>query len=321
MRFVHEEGGDFADLVDIVANERGVRRSLVEKDYWVTHALWALSALGLEVWFKGGTSLSKGFGLIERFSEDLDLKLDRGMLASLPQVSNWKSEGTKATSERRAFFEALLPVLTVPDCNVSIDLATVDKSWRGANYRVSYPSAYAAELPAEVSGHILLEVGSARVTPFVARDITSWVHDRLDDSGFATKFGDNRAHDIRCVHPAVTLLEKLDALHRRFPNDKAAAPTFVRHYEDAARLVVAADSFLPLDGYEDIRALANEMVSQRQLIALPTPEDSAFTPSDESRWKEIRRAHDAILPMFWGPRMTIEEACDAIRAWINVAFY
>lgn len=43
MRFVHEEGGDFADLVDIVANERGVQRSLVEKDYWVTHALWALS--------------------------------------------------------------------------------------------------------------------------------------------------------------------------------------------------------------------------------------------------------------------------------------
>ena len=40
----------------------------------MTHTLWALRAAGFEIWFKGGTSLSKGFALIERFSEDLDLK-------------------------------------------------------------------------------------------------------------------------------------------------------------------------------------------------------------------------------------------------------
>jgi len=48
---------------------------MVEKDYWICHALWALEGSGAEFWFKGGTSLAKGFRLIPRFSEDLDLVL------------------------------------------------------------------------------------------------------------------------------------------------------------------------------------------------------------------------------------------------------
>lgn len=54
MSFVHENADELADLVQIVAGERGLRRSIVEKDYWVTHTLWALSKSGLEFWFKGG---------------------------------------------------------------------------------------------------------------------------------------------------------------------------------------------------------------------------------------------------------------------------
>jgi predicted nucleotidyltransferase component of viral defense system len=42
--------------------------------------LWALHTQGLEVWFKGGTSLSKGVGLIERFSEDIDLKRETAIV-------------------------------------------------------------------------------------------------------------------------------------------------------------------------------------------------------------------------------------------------
>ena len=72
MTFIHEDR-DFDDLLTIVADQRGLTTGLVEKDYWVTHALWALQYQGFDIWFKGGTSLSKGFGLIERFSEDLDL--------------------------------------------------------------------------------------------------------------------------------------------------------------------------------------------------------------------------------------------------------
>ena len=87
MSFVHENAEEFADLVQIVSGERGLRRSSVKKDYWVTHTLWALTTMGLDVWFKGGTSLSKGFGLIERFSEDLDLKIEPGTVTAVPGCS------------------------------------------------------------------------------------------------------------------------------------------------------------------------------------------------------------------------------------------
>ena len=65
MSFPHD-AADFDDLLQIVAEKRRLGVALVEKDYWVTHTLWALQAQGFDIWFKGGTSLSKGFGLIER---------------------------------------------------------------------------------------------------------------------------------------------------------------------------------------------------------------------------------------------------------------
>jgi predicted nucleotidyltransferase component of viral defense system len=50
-------------------------RTLVEKDYWIMHCLWGLKSQGSTFELKGGTSLSKGFGIIKRFSEDIDIRL------------------------------------------------------------------------------------------------------------------------------------------------------------------------------------------------------------------------------------------------------
>jgi predicted nucleotidyltransferase component of viral defense system len=56
---------------------RGLREALIEKDYYVTEALRLIGqAAGDKVIFKGGTSLSKGWSLIQRFSEDIDIFLD-----------------------------------------------------------------------------------------------------------------------------------------------------------------------------------------------------------------------------------------------------
>lgn len=52
MTFIHDDP-DFEALLQIVANDRRLNIALVEKDYWVTHTLWALHAQGFEVWFKG----------------------------------------------------------------------------------------------------------------------------------------------------------------------------------------------------------------------------------------------------------------------------
>jgi predicted nucleotidyltransferase component of viral defense system len=60
---------DFAALIRIVAAERGIDPAMVEKDYWLMHSLYGLQKQGFKFALKGGTSLSKGHGIIDRFSE------------------------------------------------------------------------------------------------------------------------------------------------------------------------------------------------------------------------------------------------------------
>ncbi len=81
--FLHDDP-EFGDALAIVADQRGLSEPLVEKDYWITHTLWALAEAKLTVSLKGGTSLSKGFGLIQRFSEDLDVKIESPELPPVP---------------------------------------------------------------------------------------------------------------------------------------------------------------------------------------------------------------------------------------------
>src|SRR5206468_820952 len=156
------------------------------------------------------------------------------------------------------------------------------------------------------------EIDSARVVPFVPRDLTSFVHDHLAETGLASDYDDNRPHAVRCVHPLVTLLEKLDALDRRAPRPDVDAVTYVRHYEDAAHIVRAFGTLPLLPDHRDVRGLAGEMNAQRQLGRLPAPEDPAFDPSRLVHGDRIREAYEAVGPMYWGPRLSLDEACEAI---------
>jgi hypothetical protein len=71
-KFCHDLD-DFDALCRAIAGEKVIPEQLVEKDYWIMHCLWGLQQLGLKFHMKGGTSLSKGWGLLERFSEDIDI--------------------------------------------------------------------------------------------------------------------------------------------------------------------------------------------------------------------------------------------------------
>ena len=66
----------FADLIRIVAEEKGIDPSLVEKDYWIMHCLYGLQKLNMKFKLKGGTSLSKVHKIIGRFSEDIDIRIE-----------------------------------------------------------------------------------------------------------------------------------------------------------------------------------------------------------------------------------------------------
>lgn len=316
MSFIHDDK-DFDALLRIVAEKRKLSVGLVEKDYWVTHVLWALQHLGFDVWFKGGTSLSKGFGLIERFSEDLDLKLEPGRVTGIPPVNDWKREGTQVVSARKAHLQALAAAISVPGMTVSLDKDLVDEHWRSVNIRVAYPAKHLGSLSGVLKPFVLLEVGSARVTPSVPCDMAAFVHDELSAQGQLSTYDDNRPKQVRCVHPLVTLLEKIDALVRRVPNPDREPATFVRHYEDAARIITAAGNLPRLDGYASPRELADDMVSEKQIKPVPAPEHPAFVVPNNERGHAIRGAYETIAPMFWGARKTLDECTKDIREWLE----
>ena len=74
--YLHEDRETFRDLIEQVADKSGRTAIVVEKDYYVTLILKLLSEKLEQCVFKGGTSLSKGFHVIDRFSEDIDITFD-----------------------------------------------------------------------------------------------------------------------------------------------------------------------------------------------------------------------------------------------------
>lgn len=310
--FIHDNDRDFRALLKLSAERhKAVKPVYIEKDYWVTHTLDALQRAGFEVHFKGGTSLSKGYNLIERFSEDLDLKLDA---AFLPEVSDklWKSTESKGFEARRRFFDALLQhelgaPLTwseLPDFN--------DDKLRNIGIRVDYPLTNAGTDPL-MRRYVLLEVGRARVTPHVETAVSSWVHDELERAGETV-----HRPVVRCVHPLVTFFEKCSALQGRAGRDDVEPARYVRHFEDAVHIIRAWDAGrLPVvDGFASPQALAQELLKTKDIKPLD-PDHPAFTLPSTERAQRQRDALKALDPYFWGPRVPLDDAAAEIRAWLR----
>ena len=73
---LHNDKDTFEQIILKVSNETGIEASIIEKDYYVTLFLKRIIELQPNIIFKGGTSLSKCYKLINRFSEDIDLNID-----------------------------------------------------------------------------------------------------------------------------------------------------------------------------------------------------------------------------------------------------
>ena len=314
MRFLHDEP-DFGELLGVVSrlNPARIGPALIEKDYWVTHALWSLQHQGFELWFKGGTSLSKGFGLVQRFSEDLDLKLEAGSAKGIPAVENWKSTGTRAVVGRRRFFEAIESRLEIPSCTI-VRPGRSDDCCRERVIQVLYPGAHLGSLLPVMRPFVQLELGSARVVPAVERELDSWVHQHARSRGWPNGVADNRPVRLRCVHPLVTLVEKLEALSRRFSRENADPAGYVRHYEDAACIIRNLDTLPALE--QSPRQLIDAMVSTGDLKAAPRADDPAYHPREGARWAPTLAAYRAIGSMHWGKRQSLTDACVSIRSWL-----
>ncbi|WP_135210284.1 nucleotidyl transferase AbiEii/AbiGii toxin family protein [Vitreimonas flagellata] len=282
MRLLHEEP-DFADLLAVTGRSLGTDPSLVEKDYWIMHALWGLQQLGRRFELKGGTSLSKGYGIIDRFSEDIDIRIEPP--ADLPVGANHDKE--HHAEARRAFYDGLAQSIVISGFGkVERDTAFDDTRYRSGGVRLLYQSAF--PLPAGIKQGVLLEAGFDQVAPNRPRDISSWAYDAASRAG-VTDIIDNRALGVPCYEPGYTLVEKLQTIstkHRQHQATGKMPQNFMRHYYDVYCLLADRDvqSFIGTALYVAHKAKRFPAADNQDIAA-----NDAFVLSDTS----IRSAYEA----------------------------
>ncbi|HEY4289168.1 MAG TPA: nucleotidyl transferase AbiEii/AbiGii toxin family protein [Puia sp.] len=229
------------------ATETGMTEKAVEKDWWVTLVLRAIFTLPMaeHFVFKGGTSLSKGWGLIERLSEDIDIALapeafDREyrLTPTHSYVKTLKREGTAYTSTVIAdAMHAKLLEMGVPDILFSLSVTLIPPTRPDTDPQtvlVHYVSLYPANK--YIADTVKVEFGvRALKEPFADVSITSEIGRHIRVISYT-----EQPFSVRAVLPEKTLIEKLLLLHEKFtggePEQIKIAERQSRHLADIVRL-------------------------------------------------------------------------------------
>ena len=222
-------------LFEVVANEKQLLPAIIEKDYWLMHCLWGIQMQGLQFELKGGTSLSKGFVIIERFSEDIDIQIH-------PQNEDIKigknQDKLSHITSRVNFFESITQQLTISGLKFYRDTSFDDPSgkMRSAGIKAEYDSMFGGEI--SLKDGVILELGFDQTTPFLNCDITSWAFDKA--LSFNLPIIDNRAKQVACYCPEYTFVEKLQTISTKYrlqQENKIMPINFLRHYYDVYKLL------------------------------------------------------------------------------------
>lgn len=205
---LHTDKAAYDELLTLAAERSGIERYKVEKDYWVCKMLREISQSehGDKVYFKGGTSLSKGYGLINRFSEDLDLFVFSG-----------NPTGSK-TAEKRIVADVSHFLI-----ERNSDFYRDSEAVSGGNFR-KLPFLYADDTSGTgLKQHLEVEIKccdladkSRMYHPHERRTITPIVTEFLYGIGnvelvkrFALK-----PFEVNCVDPRKTLCDKISRMVR-----------------------------------------------------------------------------------------------------------
>jgi hypothetical protein len=256
---------DFRDLIVITSEDLGIIPELGEKDYWVTRVLRALatnSSLKKQIIFKGGTSLSKGWKLIDRFSEDADL------LTTGPEFS-----APPGKAERANLFRQIVECVEreTPLKRPSIEKLPEDEQnflyFRGkwnCSVRLPLPGRHIARGSNPVE-YVFLEMGF-RGGPHPIEMVS--LNSLIGEAILAGKTGDadrlsDYAEDFQpfefvLLHPTRTFVEKLLALDAS--SAKGIEHVRTRHYSDICSLYNRFEGMQTFIRGPELRQLARDAI-------------------------------------------------------------
>ena len=309
MIFIHQDPA-FRQLLTPVTRDLDLSPEEAERAYWVDHVLWGLQAAGLDLCLRGETSLRTGFGLIDDFSDAIHIGILDGQTV-LPTVNDWNSNEPSAIRERTAFFRAVAN-LSIPDVKFRSEEMEMAEDGHWASITATFP--HSRRKKAFTGGRTTLEItiGHGRKAPLVNQALRSEVHQALGTKGKPGRYIPNRLSSIPCVHPLVTLIEKLDLISDAFQAEREPAE-YAHHYIHVMRILQKEATLLPLaQGTHD---LVRTMYREGWIRRMPFAEDPAFNPSNESPWPEIRRAVSSVAEMLWAGPNEVGLITASIRVW------
>lgn len=221
------ESTAFPDAVAVAAEVLGIRPVLIEKDYWVTYILrnLAFSKYADIIVFKGGTSLSKAFNCIERFSEDIDLALlsQEGMTGS--KIKKLLSEIDHTITEGMEYVKG-------------------DKKGRNRKTWYNYPKTQSGQSFGAVKELIQLEINAfTNPVPHVRRQIKTYLYDFLLSRGNVDLINQYRLEpfELNILSLERTFFEKTLSLNRLSYEGIDILKEKIRHFYDLHQLYHRTD--------------------------------------------------------------------------------
>lgn len=236
--------------IEATAAMMNLREHVIEKDYWIVWTLWRifdLPKLRPHLTFKGGTSLSKVYGVIKRFSEDLDLSIEKDFFGfgneNSPDLASSRKKRTLALEELSGACSQYVQTTLMESLKSDFSKTLGNEnSWEisvdefdsdGQTLLFSYPSLY-QNPGAYVRPSIRLEMGArSEHWPVSEQRVQSFVKERLKENVEEPEF------KIKVLNIERTFWEKATILHAytHIPADKKIPQRLARHYYDMHCLI------------------------------------------------------------------------------------
>ncbi|MCK5690967.1 nucleotidyl transferase AbiEii/AbiGii toxin family protein [Myxococcota bacterium] len=305
-----------SELFSESALRRGTTPAVIEKDFWVTWVLGQLFGtpqIARLLIFKGGTSLSKVYGLIERFSEDIDLVLDWRMFADddpFAERSKTRQQRLNRAIDEKAqgfiageLFERIKKqVGDICQCTPDPDDSHI--------INIQYPGAFADRY---LRPEVRLEIGPlASWLPYEKRLITPYAAEEFPD------IFEQKECLVKVIKAERTFWEKATILHHEAhrPESSPQPPRYSRHYYDLAKM---AQALVKDEALNDLDLLANVVEFKERFYPrkwarydLARPGSMRLIPNQDIV-ATVRSDYRAMRNMIFGEAPSFDELIEILK--------
>jgi predicted nucleotidyltransferase component of viral defense system len=305
-------------IIENIAEKTGLSPDAVEKDWWVTMTLRALFSCECanHIVFKGGTSLSKAWNLIERFSEDVDIAIDRKFFGfdgelKKKQINNLRrascayiSGKLKEELDNKLKYNGIEGyILSVPE--------TQDTTKDPQTIEIQYNSLFALSY---IRDKVVIEIGArSLIEPSENVQIRSIIADNFPDADFSDAY-----FAVPTVIPQRTFLEKAFLLHEEFqkPFDKVRIDRMTRHIYDLEKLMdtnFATEALNNTNLYNAIVEHRRTLTAMKEVdYSTHSPETIDFVPPDFVM-DEWRDDYKKMGNMIYGESLPFDKLIERIK--------